>query len=48
MAGTGVLRPECAWSGLAIAPAAAADTRTKIAALWQLSAEHVDSGAYGG
>ena len=41
MAGTGILRPECAWSGLGIAAATALDTRAKIATLWELDEEYV-------
>jgi hypothetical protein len=48
MSGTGVLRPECAWSGCGIASAAANDTRAEVAGLWGLTLERVDSASYGG
>ena len=48
MSGTGVLRPECAWSGCGVASAAGNDTRAEVAALWQLALERVDSTSYGG
>jgi hypothetical protein len=48
MAGTGILRPECAWSGLAVASSAAVDTRAEVATLWELDEEYVDSTTYGG
>lgn len=41
MTGTGILRPECAWSGIAVASSAAVDSRSEVATLWGLGQEYL-------
>ena len=51
MSGTGVLRPECAWSGLGVASSGTVDTRAKVSAIWELDGAadaYTDDTTYGG